>query len=560
MVFSYYKDLIMKQFIILILLLSVFQSISAQEWQPFEVENTYNYQNLSVIGTLPFVSVNENCTGQYPYAPNYSGINLSLYPVVDLQIWIDSITSNSLDSIYHFNKKIIACDTCSEPAIIVNQPLDYGLFNDYYTKNSQGQYIFIYQGDSLIIDPSMSLNDSILSDYTSNLTVKVGQADSSLVLTITNVVVQDSMKLIQYYDVNNILVYEVQISKNYGIQSFKDLASNTNEINLIGIEKNPIGILQLNWKRAFDFNPGDVLCYVDVKRFNVNYAANTSKVEFLNRQDVGNDTIIYTAIMNVQLEMYGFPSGMSTTIDTVTFIVTKDVVPNLYNNGFSNISRLELRDNELDLDYYQGLTLLGKGLASKDFLLDADGRQYKYFSYGYGLENSFPGTWQINAPNFDVDTTSNVYYFDYTYNRESLKEVYGQGLGLVYRYEDQFEGFTCHSLIGYIKGTDTVGTILPNQFFLGEKQLLAKNNGNINIELYPNPVNKHFTVKVDGVEATENIQFVLSNIYGEIIQTSSKQVQESYEFELGDLNTGIYLLQLKNDAGILLGLKKIIVN
>jgi hypothetical protein len=567
-VFSYYKDRIMKQLITLILFLSIFQSILAQEWQPFQVENTYNYQNLDVIGTLPFVFVNTICTVQYSYVPNYPNLNVGLYPIVDLQIWIDSTTMNNLDSIYYFNKRIIACDTCSEPAIVVNQSLEYGLFNDYYIKNNQGQYIFFYKGDSLIVDPFMSLNDSILSDYTSGLSAKV-EIDSSLGLAFTNGVIQDSVKLIYYYDINNVLVYEILISKNYGIQKFKDIAFNANETNLIGIEERAVGLLQLNWKRTFDFNVGDVLCYLDVNRHNLNYRHNTSKVEFLNRQDIGNDTVIYSVIINRRWEMGGFPFGMGTTIDTVNLILTKDRIitetyyPELYNNSFRDISRLELRDNELSLDYYQyyqGLFSSGKGLSSKNFLLDADGRQYKYFSYGYGLENSFSATWRINAPNFDIDTTSNIYYYDYYYDRENLKEIYGAGIGLVYRYEYQFEGFSCHSLIGYVKGIDTVGTILSDQLFLGEQRLSTVNTKSLNMEVYPNPVDKYLNIKLDGLTETRQVQFVLSDLYGKIIQTFSEQAQESYELEVGDLNVGIYLLQLKNDEGILLGFKKIVVN
>jgi hypothetical protein len=555
----------MKQVILLILFLGAFQSILAQDWQPFELGNTYNYYNQSINSALPLIYATENCTGQYPSAPNYP-TNLYLNSIVDLQIWIDSTASNNLDSVYYFNKKIIACDTCSEPAIIVNQPLDYGLFNDYYIKNNLGQYIFMYQGDSLIIDPSMSINDSIVSDYTSDLSVKVGQADWGLVLILTNAVVQDSLKLIQYYDVYNTLVYEVQISKNYGIQKFKDIAQNTSETNLLGIEKDEIGLLQLTWKRAFDFNPGDVLCYIDIYRHTMNYDDNTSKVKFLTRQDIGNDTIIYTAIINRKRNLYGFPSGTQTTIDTVNLVLTEDEIrtdtyyPEFYENGFGNISCLKLRDNELKSDYSQGLSLWGEGFASKDFLFDGSMGQYKCFSYSYGLENRFPMTWRINTPNFEIDTASNVYYYNYNYNYVNIQEFYRTGLGLVYRYQPLFEGFSCHSLIGSIKGTDTLGIILPDQFFLEVKDLFIENNKNLEIELYPNPVDKHFTITLNGLEATENVQFVLSDVYGKVIQIYSKEVQSSYDLEVGDLDTGIYLLQLKNDAGILLGFKKIIVN
>lgn len=555
----------MKQLLTLILFLGVFQPILAQNWQPFHLESTYNYQNSSVINTLPFIFVNGNCTAQYPNAPNYPNLNHSLYPIIDLQIWIDSTTMNNSDSIYYFNKKIIACDTCSEPAIIINQSLDYGLFNDYYIKNNQGQYIFVYKGDSLIVDPSMSLGDSILSDYTSNLSAKI-QVDSSLGLVFTGGVVLDSIKKIEYYDINNTLTYEILISKNYGIQKFKDIAVNANETNLMGIEEREVGLLQLDWKHTFDFNVGDVLCYIDVYRHNLNYTYNTSKVEFLNRQDIGSDTIIYNVIINRKWEMHGFPSGMGTAIDTINLVLTKDLIvtetyyPELYNNGFRDISRLELRDNELNLDYYHGFNTFDKGFAPKNFLFDGTGRQYKYISYNYGLENNFPTTWGINAPNFDVDTMSNVYYFDHYSNIESLQEVYGRGLGLVYRYEHQFEGYNCHSLIGYVKGIDTVGTILSDQVFLSNQYLPSVNTPKFNIELYPNPIDKYFTVKLNGLQKTGTIKFVLSDLFGKIVLNFSKEAQESYDLEVGDLNAGVYLLQLKNDQGILLGFKKIVVN
>lgn len=551
----------MRHLLVFVVFLCTTPLILAQNWAPFQLENTYNYQNLS--NSSPLIFINENCTGAYSGAPVYPSVILGMYSLVDLQVWVDSVATNNTDTIYYFNKKIVACDTCSEPAIIINQSLDYGLVDSFYIKNNQGQYVFFYKGDSLIINHSMGLNDSMMSDYTNYLYSKVVQVDPNATISFLNTT--DSIKVLHYYNAANILLYKVGISKNHGIYSFEDVNSSINQITLLGIEARDEGVLQLNWKRAFDFQVGDVLCFIDLHRHNLNYRYNVSKVNFLNRQDVGNDTIIYSVIISRNWGGYSFPYSTGTNVDTVNLVLTKNFIRStnfytqLYYSYFQNISRVNQRDNELNLSYYQGLTLQGKGLLSKDFLINVDGRQYKYLSYALDLEGSFPGIWNIEAPNFNVDTTSDVYYFDYYYGPESLKEIYGEGLGLVYRYEYQFEGFNCHSLFGYIKGVDTVGLILSDQIFLNN-QLVSIGSKPISFNLYPNPTNDYVNIEINQLAKTERINFIIRDISGKVVRNFSEPVRMNYQLEIKNLSSGIYFLELKNDKRILLGFEKIVVN
>jgi len=223
-----------------------------------------------------------------------------------------------------------------------------------------------------------------------------------------------------------------------------------------------------------------------------------------------------------------------------------------------DISVTNVRDNEIVVaSTYGGPVGDAHVMFAKNFLREGD-LEYKFLSYNFGLDSIFPSQQipYLDRPLFIVDTISNVYYQnDVMY---SLKSLYGEGLGSVSTHFAGFEGWSCSALLGYIKGGDTVGVILNDSLFVNIVEL--QKNEYTEMILSPNPTNKKLTVELSKIPITNSIQISIIDLHGRVIKTISKPSQSSYNLSVEELSSGIYLLQIKNDSGQILGIKKFVVN
>ncbi|MNJ86428.1 Beta-propeller repeat protein [compost metagenome] len=129
------------------------------------------------------------------------------------------------------------------------------------------------------------------------------------------------------------------------------------------------------------------------------------------------------------------------------------------------------------------------------------------------------GTSQVNANSLTVDQDDNVYitgFFDGTANFD----LSGSGFNLV-----------C-PLMGY----DVFIQKLSTDGVLG-----LEKNGLDNMEIYPNPTKGKFFVKPD--KAYDNLQLVLRNVQGQVVNTTFTTVNDGIEIQLNG-ESGVYLLEL----------------
>lgn len=547
----------MKKLILLLAFLFLKQSSFAQDWAPFRLGETYNYvDSNSSFSNAPVTVVPSACNAPYPFAPSYIGIGANTSATNEIQVWIDSITTINGDSIFHFNKRVYRCDTCSIPSILANQSLDLGIIDESFTKNSNDQYIFNYQGDSLIISPYLSLNDSIISDSSAQIYSKVVQENYNFLTNyISHPTGLDSAKIFNYYENGN-LIYQLVITKNLGLYSFIDFSINAPEIEQVGLESKELGVVQLTVKRIFNYDVGDEFSYQFVNWWNGEIYHSLYNIKILSYLGVSNDSTIYEAERVGWWTTNCCPGGSGSFIDTVELIITQTHNYGQYEVYYwmTEFERLNLRDNEFS-DYYYNIGIPDLTLLPKNFLKDSL-QEYKLISYSYGLESSFPSySSNIDNPSFYIDSFSNIYNIQTFYE---IQELYGKGIGLIQRYETAFEGWTCLSLLGYHKGNNTVGTILTKGLLLEQEKVQKENEFSINI--YPNPSFETININFDTKTYNGAVQINIIDLQGNFLISKEIAHRNNCQLSTEILSSGIYILQVKNDKGEILGSKKIVVN
>ncbi|MEZ4977926.1 MAG: T9SS type A sorting domain-containing protein [Chitinophagales bacterium] len=112
---------------------------------------------------------------------------------------------------------------------------------------------------------------------------------------------------------------------------------------------------------------------------------------------------------------------------------------------------------------------------------------------------------------------------------------YKIGLGKTFDEGSFFESGFRDELIGYNKGAGIIGTVYPDEFYVG-----INDSPKINemIRFYPNPIQDNLWIEV---LYKDELQIELRNVYGQIIW--SREIEESAQLDLSNHPKGIYFLQ-----------------
>ncbi|MFP4664487.1 MAG: T9SS type A sorting domain-containing protein [Bacteroidales bacterium] len=168
----------------------------AQDWQLIDSGRVYNYSN---------------------------DVDISLTH----QIWVDSTEVSGDGNMLYFNRIAGICDTCGN--LVENYEGDYYTNNhpQFLMKKATQTDAFLWMKDSssMVIYPGAEVGDSWVFDSTHNLTAQVYSKEASDVFGVS-----DSVKFI---DVEG---RDVIISKNMGILTFPDYATEDGAYQLTGIE------------------------------------------------------------------------------------------------------------------------------------------------------------------------------------------------------------------------------------------------------------------------------------------------------------------------------------
>lgn len=555
----------MKTYFIAMILCCSYWSL-AQDWTPFTIGETYNYRDNNPSHIYPRIDVvSDGCNGPYPNAPfSFSGIDVSTTLNNELQIWIDTSVIQGGDSIYYFNGKVLPCTTCSSPAILVDEPLQCGLFNEFYRKDSLGVYQFIYEGDIFTLDMNLLVGDSVLCNSSVYLYSKLSSCtlDTLWYNNGTSYVI-DSVKHFDFVVTGGALYCQLRLTKHHGIYSFIDHA-NSRAIIQVGIESLNLGLTQLSVEEIYgfaDYQVGDTYYRQYYNFWNQEVGHVFRKDKVLNIQQPVVDSIIITfdrSMWGISANTGFGPTNVTLIRDTFDLVIDSAWYSNQQNYTslfYGWTTQKVLRDNEMDLSYYSGRGLTNLGIYVKNFLIEGN-RQYVGFSYNFGLDSLWPWGNHIDDPAFEVVSGTSVYH-QFDNMPDSHYALYGEGLGLVYEYSGFFEGWGCSSLIGYIKGQDTVGVIPPDTIFTAIAELYDAPK--LDVEVYPNPSSGRVEIKLSDILTMPDLEVSILNLQGIEVYKNQFITKKHFTLDLANLSNGVYFLCLYDGDGNIAALEKLVV-
>ncbi len=435
---------------------------------------------------------------------------------------------DSTGSTYYFLKNIQCKDYCYSP-------YSSSWLGEKVIIQEDGYNIFFNRdNDTIRIKANAALNESwgcFIFPDTWKIIAEIIAVDTNSFLGVT-----DSVKIIHFqaYDKNNNQIdhpvnnKEIELSKNNGFINvpgfylFPDLQScksyyynQLQEYYLVGLTNPQLGIKNLTWKEAFDFEPGDEIhiynkdsttWYPVIPDYRIIYSIK----KYLDKEFKG-DSIVYTIeFKNRERNSYSGNGVEIISIDTISEIITDKPLfdnlpgePVIYDEG-----------NFAAFSYYMGTF---NGRSSKTEPSD--------YAWIYG-----EGTCWEEASVDDCWT-------DYTYI---------EGLGGPY-YESEcitpgipWEHFK--KIVYYKKGEETWGNPLV---ITGERGI----TGQPVFDIFPNPVTEKLYIRTK----TENLPYRI-----ELIDITGKAIfytnvdSEEYTFNCHKGIEGLYFYRIINTKGTII--------
>lgn len=455
-------------------------TVSAQNWNPINLEDVYNFQQKD---------------------SNY----------ISNSIWIDSIATNLNDTLFYLNRIVKECPSCSPGSKLANQEQ---FMNAIMIKRADNVFDFI--GDtSFQIRSLEQLNQTWTFDSLNNIQATIISVDETEIFGQI-----DSSKTIMLSSGDSII-----LSKNYGILEFNFF---NKKFKLEGIQNKGLGEVIPDIKEFMDFNVGDVFQY-RISEFSFSgWRSGVIKRTIIDK--VENDSqIIYTenVIKSDTLEMpiggfeYHYSSeehNFSVNTLATNFIENKYNNQIVFNEAWSDfcysfegdyfVRALKLRKNEDD----QRISL---GTGNLVYDLNQDTEQ------GFLMST-------------DSDTIVPIEC------EHDFYIVYTTGLGITFEHNEIIDNTNRRKLIGYVKGVDTVGTITPDEDLLVSTQELAVNKES-NLKIMSNPGDGFYTIEFMNETPTSLEVYSLDGVLVKSIRVPL--YTNSTFVDITILPSGVYILK-----------------
>ncbi|MFT5645785.1 MAG: hypothetical protein ACI976_000459 [Aureispira sp.] len=531
----------MKKYLITLFFLSFWSYSFAQDWAPVRVGETYHYQwypsyNPSVPWNMQYPRVGES------FFPSNLAVSMPIY-ADDFSIRVDSLITNGLDSQYQYQERFGICEACSVLAISeVFEGDSIGLFPKIIQKAS-GDYTLIYNKDTLELTNNLQVISTTNQAYSAYSVASFGNI-YSIFNNINTAPVYDSIIYI-FVDSNNASyssIYEIGISRNNGLVYF---GSKDFTWQIIGKEGNgnESGFETLEFEDIYGFNVGDQFYYhkyIFESSGSLSWPYPTNVLEFwyrwkiLNRQNLGTDTIDYT----IERVYYGQGYPVFSNLG----------IADTFNKRYihSEDSLYMMEDQEV-----QNWPRYGYDVGCKN-LFSASGNHMKYIGYDFNL------TAQQNGPmwNWTDDYISAFYgnsaneYEGFLSSIDDFSTLYHKGLGRVYDRQTRMDRYDIRELIGYIKGTDTVGSTPNITIYTDIKDLLKTE---CDIRLLRNPTNDYLKVHYQNEQTKDKLNFSILDVMGRVLASYQEAdiSNKTYIFPVQDLGTGVYFLEVRQDGELL---------
>lgn len=477
---------------------------------------------MKIIATLSIVFSCSVCFSQ-----NWSPVNaverfnfqIDTASYISNTLWIDSIAIVNSDSVFYLNKIVSDCFDC---------PWMYDPLIEFKIAN-QGQFlqekivktapdIYRFEGKrTFTLKAHAAMDESWTFDSTGNVIATIADIFEDDIFGET-----DSIKTIQLSNGDTIW-----LSKDHGIIKFTE---GTHFYELKGIEGRDIGEIIPDFWDFYNFDIGDVFQYehTDVTNQGTFWQWNTvQKYEILAKQ-IETTKITYE-VYQVSNQSYTtnngtFPVSSDQGIDTIIFEqFPPDHYTELYNRTLVKYDEYELCEDHIR--HYMGIYKD----PTDNRVVKKTGNPFPYYpdmsiSYQFIDFDEEPDT-------LVLETCAANFYYEFK-----------EGIGLILSQVWDFEWGKSSKLVGYIKGTDTVGVISADEDILLSANIVYGKDDPIII--YPNPV-------TDGILNLYNpesysFQTEIFNPDGKRIFSLPTQSTGNLSIDLTEQPGGIYIVRLSS--------------
>jgi len=482
------------KYLMLLLLLHASQHADAQQWQPFNHYNKYNF--LEVSDSLIHT------------------------------VWVDSVATSDDDTLFYFNKVLDYSKIWSSSlndTIYEAIELPAGLFNRVCIREDDSLYYF-GPGKEWLIKPFGLLNDSwefsagvtaTITEY--NLTETFGQADSVKTIELSN-------------------GGSIKISKNVGILAWKIITKP--EIKLIGIEGKE-GMTIPSFYDYFDYNVGDVFQYNYVTFSEGEAATRNYNIKFsITAKEKKGDTLVYGINGIYKLDFLALccdPSGnpihtvsSSSYTKNPVMVDSKDFYANKYFN------------EQVSTDYTSSFDFYPE---NGDPMKYSDG-SVLYYSLDMRLKNdavivkSFKTDWETADPYKLLETEEGdhdtVKYHSIIANvLDGFSYELIPQIGVTSVSKSSFGGSYTSTFVGAVINGDTTGVVNDDADFIvsASEKIIS------GISVYPNP----FADKIH-ISLAEPGTVEIYDLSG-VLKYHAGLGAGDHTLDLGFLSAGAYLLR-----------------
>ena len=454
---------------------------------------------------------------QYNYKTNISALPLSHV------IKTDSI-SNGVNPIFYLNKIVSSCDTCHNSSLL-NDPFDstYSLtqqpqfLNHHFYKISGNGFYFsgphsfqIYPfglvGSSWLFDSTSAISATLLSRYQQSV---FGTPDSMCVIRLSN---SDTLIL----------------SKNHGFIRFPILTGVNEHYDLVGLEGSTNAGLKLKrFHDFFNFNPGNVLNYSFLEEdYNILpplLKRGHERWEFLTV--ITYPDSVFCTIRNTHfdsLKLAGNPATI--TAYTHTFQLTfRDSV-----NHLANFYPLQ----EISVNPYfifdNGIPHIHKVLTG----INSSGQHTKTFGQvcpALYLQGGMTGA--------AMETPYSTVYLNKNSAKITGREL-TEGLGFTSELFNDYSYIYQRCLSGYIKGTDTVGTIYADPLSVKNPEAIER------YKIYPNPGDNF--IQITGLSREISSLSIFNSLGEKVEDLLLNNSSALYTINTSQLKNGLYFIVISN--------------
>jgi len=434
-------------------------------------------------------------------------------------IFTDSVKIINEDSIFYLNRIMTNCDTCSN-----NEYHDFALRNQpqFLMRKviKESDSIFIFQDTSeFIMMPLKKFGESWVYNQEDNINAVISFVGEDVILGIT-----DSVKTVSLSNGQ-----QIKISKNFGIIEFP--INNSNNYILIGIEgSRESGERLPNFGDFFDYEIGDIFQRIITNSDNEGEYHLIKKYKILSKEVIG-DTLKYEINgRTMHLDYYNGEGNPYHVVsvgyfdDEIRYIDSTKHFTNTYPNELIDIVSHTIINIPFDLP------LFNKVMYYKD---------NDEYIIRFGEDDFLSTSYIEDTQDADLLINFQEILFEYKYSKN---------LGLsskIVALDMDYVNYT----MGKVHNGDTIGTVYSDAFF---ESFSVEDINHQKTHIYPNPINNNqiLQIKVDAKIKSYSIY----NIAGKEVQANNFS---NNEIKINSLPTGIYILQLNSDVGILR--KKLIV-